>query len=488
MIGLGWDLFAPAPGGAMLGIAVVLTAAGYLALWFAERVAAPPRPEAIGTSSALRRDTPAVVNVMTHDGRLTAEGFRATMIDLAARGWLRILPPENDDEVSRVRPAAVAYDGDSLLPHERLVLQHTLARFTTDRAIPARHLAVDIRGQWWRRFRRLVHAEGRRSGVLTHRWTPQLIGGPIAVALLAALAWLSSRDGGEPGVAVVDSIERRYVSVVTLIALVVLVARIVRKLVDGEVTLTESGLAGAGRWLAVRRRLVQAGFGPMAPSSNDLGDRRLGYATAMGVGAGAAVELPLAREDHHLAWSSIGGVPRLVRIRYPWRPGYGTQPAIALAVGIVALFGGLAARRFFSDVARREAGESLYDRFTEQDWLISDVATGLAIVSVIPIVLGIWVAVAGAADTFNSIERTGVVLRTRRPAEVTPIPRAIMRRIERDRYTVYVALDDGRSDVVTAWRATERTAMPQDVDAVVRATPVLGYIRKATPIGHVLPE
>lgn len=488
MIGLGWDFFAPTPGGAMLGIAIFLTVCGYGALWFAARVAEPQRPEAMGTSSALRRETPAVVNVLTHGGRLTAEAMRATMIDLAARGWLRILPPETDDEVSRVRPAAVAYDGDSLLPHERLVLQHTLARFTTDRAIPARHLAVDVRGQWWRRFRRLVFAEGRRAGVLSRRWTPLLVAGPAVVTALAVFAWLASRDGGIEGTAVIDSVERRYVSILTLVAIVVLVVRVVRTVIDGEVTLTEAGLAAASRWLAVRQRLVAAGFGPMAPSANDLGDRRLGYATAMGMAEGAGVELPLAREDHHLAWSSIAGRARLVRIRYPWRPGYGMNPAIALVGGLITFFVGLRLRRLFDAVAREETWGSIYERFSEQDWLIADIATGLTILTVVPIVLGLWVAVAGAADTFNSVERTGVVVRTRRPAEVSPIPRPVLRRLERERYSVCVAVDDGRSDVITAWRATERTAMPQGVDATVRATPVLGHVRKSTPIGHVLPE
>ena len=488
MIGLGWDYFAPTPGGAMLGIAVFLTICGYAALWFAERTTAPPRPEPVGSSGALRREAPAVVNVLTHDGRLTAEGMRATVIDLAARGWLRILPPENDDEVSRVRPAAVAYDGDSLLPHERLVLQHALARFTTDRAIPARHLAVDVTGQWWRRFRRLVFAEGRRSGLLRQRWTLAMIAGPAAVTVFALIAWLASRDGGAAETAVVDSIERRYVSIATLVAIVVLIGRIVKKGIAGEVTLTESGAAATSRWLAVRARLVGAGFGPMAPSANDIGDRRLGYATAMGVGDGAAVELPLARDDHFRAWSSIGGHPRLVTIKYPWRPGYGMHPALALGVGLVAVFAGIRLRRLFANVAREQAWDSIYERFEEQDWLISHLATGLAAIMLIPVLLGLWIAVAGAADMFNTVERTGVVIRTRRPAEVSPLPRPIMKRLERDRYSVFVALDDGRSDVVTAWRATEKSAMPQDVDAVVRATPILGYVRKSTPIGHVLPE
>jgi hypothetical protein len=486
MIGLSWDFFAPTPGGAMLGIAVLLTAVAYGALWFAERMAAPKRPEAAGTSGTLRRESPAVVNVLTHDGTLTADGFRGTVVDLAARGWLRILPPEDDDEVSRVRPAAVAHDGDALLPHERLVQQHILARFTTDRAIPARHLAVDVTGKWWRRFRRLVYADGRRAGLLERRWTPILIAGPSVVALLALLAWSSSRDGGNQATAVVDSLERRYVSITVLIALLILLYRIVHRAVGGQVTLTEAGLAATGRWLAVRNRLVAAGFAPMAPSSNDIGDRRLGYAAAMGLAEGVAVELPLARDDHHLAWSAIGGAGRLVRIRYPWRPGYGLHPILALVGGLVAAFVAVRLRRLFSDVARGDAWRSLYDRFEEQDWLIGHIATGLTAVMIPPIVIGLWIALAGAADAFNTVERTGVVIRTRRPAEVSPLPRQVMRRLEGDRYNLFVALDDGRSDVITAWRTSEKGAMPQDVDAVVKATPLLGHIRKATPIGHVL--
>ncbi len=472
----------------MLGIAVVLTACGYTALWFVERMAAPPRPEPAGASGSLRREAPAVVNVLTHDCTLTAEGFRATVVDLAARGWLRILPPEDDDEISRIRPAAIAHDGDALLPHERLVQQHILARFTTDRAIPARHLAVDVTGSWWRRFRRLVYAEGRRAGLLKRRWTPTLIAGPAVIALLAVLAWNSARDGGDPSTAVIDSLERRYVALATLVAVLILIYRIGKRAFGVQVTMTEAGLDATGRWLAIRSRLVGAGFGPMAPSANDIGDRRLGYASAMGLAAGVTVELPLARDDHHLAWSAIGGAGRLVRIRYPIRPGYGLHPVAALIGGLAAVFVAVQLRRFFSDVARGEAWVSLYERFEEQDWLIVDIATALTALTIVPIVVGLWIAFAGAADAFNSVERTGVVIRTRRPAEVSPLPRSVMRRIEGDRYSIYVALDDGRSDVITAWRTTEKGAMPQDVDAVVKATPLLGHIRKATPIGHVLPE
>lgn len=487
MIGLGLDLFAPTPGGFALVLAILLTVGAHIGLTVFERFITPDRAEKLGSSGALRRESPAEVNLLVNDGELAAAGLRATIVDLAARGWVRILPPIDDDDVSRVRPAASAFDGDSLLPHERLALQHVLARFTTDHAIPARHLAVDIRGSWWRRFRRLVEDEARRNGLVRRRWTPVTLAAPAALAFFAFLAWFVSRDDGTD-VAVIDSIERRIISFTVLAGIAALVYRIARLATGGGVVRTDEGDKAAGRWVAVRERLVEGGFTLLAASAAELGDRRLAYATAMGVAQGANTELPMAREDHYRAWSAVGGEPRLVRVRYPWRPFYGTNPAIALAGGLIAIFVGIRLRRFFSDVAREEAWESLFERFEDQDWLIRDIATAIAILATVAIVVALWAAFAGAADMFNTIERTGVVLRARRPAEVSPLPRSVGRWFERDRYSLFVAIDDGSSDEVWAWRASERTAMPQGVDAIVRATPILGYIRKATPVGHRLPE
>jgi hypothetical protein len=60
--------------------------------------------------------------------------------------------------------------------------------------------------------------------------------------------------------------------------------------------------------------------------------------------------------------------------------------------------------------------------------------------------------------------------------------------LERDRFTIYMAVDDGADGTVVAWRSTERHAVPQGASAIVKATPVLGYVRKATPVGHRLPD
>ena len=479
-------VFAPAPSMVLLVLSALVVIAGFVALALIERQIAPPRPRAAGTAGALRGEPPGIVNMLTNDATLTAAGFRATVIDLAARGWLRVLPPDEEDELARVRPAATAFQGDSLLPHERLVLQHVLARYTSERAIPARYLAVDIRGSWWRRFNRLVTDEAVRRELLRRRWTWRDIGGPAVLAVLAVLVWWWSAASGDHSVAVIDSIERRVASVIVLIAAVVLVVRVVNRIRRPLLTHTDEGLSATERWLAVRARLVGADMASIAPSSMEPGDRRLAYATAMCLAEAASVELPLAREDHYRAWSSMGGEARLVRVRYPHRLGYGMEPFVAMAVGLVVTFAAIWAGRFFEDVARGEALDSLYERFPEQANLIADVATGLTALVWLPIIAGLLIAIGGAADGFATVHRTGIVLRARRPVEVSPLPTSLRRRLERDRYSLFIAVDDGTADTIQAWRCSERTAVPQGARATIAASPVLGHVRSATPVGHRL--
>lgn len=466
---------------------LLFVVAGFVAFDWQRRRVAPPRPEPAPQVDGLRRETPAVVNMLTNDSTVTAAGLRATVIDLAARGWLRILPPGDDDDLARVRPAAEAYDGDALRPHERLVLQHVIARFTTDRAIPARYLAVDVRGSWWKRFSKLVAEAARTDGLVTRRWQVGDVALPVAFAGAAAACWAFGMRGGAD-VAVIDSVERRLVSICLLVAVIVLFLRICRVIVRPTSTLTNEGVVATQQWLAVRQRLVRSGFGDLAPSAQEVGDRRLAYATAMCLAEGAAVELPLAREDPYRAWSSVGGTARLVRVRYPARIGYGLAPYLAIGLGIVVWLLGLRLRAWSDSVARGEGFDWIYEQLPEQDWLIADVATGLAFISFVPILVGLWLVVAGFADLFATVERTGVVLRARRPVEVSPLPRQMRRRLDGDRYRAFLAVDDGSNDTVVAWRATERTAVPQGARATVKASAVLGRVRSATPVGHRLSD
>ena len=486
---VGTGIFAPSFTVAWLWLGALCTVAFWLVFQRTREQLMPSRPHAEDRAGALRSDTPAVVNLLTNDATVTAAGFRATMIDLAARGWLRILPPEDDlEELARVRPAATAYKGDALRPHERLVLQHVMARFTTDRAIPARYLAVDIRGGWWKRFSGLVTDDAVQAGLIRRRWTPRDLLIPALLWTAGALCWIIAWSSGDEQVAVIDSVGVRIAGWTLALALVVGVVQVVRIQVRPEYTHTDDGIVATRRWLAVRDRLAGSGFADLAPSAIETGDRRLAYASAMCLADGAAIELPLAREDHHRAWSSVGGRARLVRVKYPARVAYGMAPFVAIGVGLVVCFLGLRLRSWSSDVARGEAFDWVYEQFPAQDWLIADVATGVTFLAFLPILVGLWMALAGAYDGFNSVERTGAVIRTRRPAEVSPLPRRLLRLLDRDKYRVYLAVDDGSADTIVAWKTGERHAVPQGARATVVATPALGHIQRTSPVGHVLVE
>ena len=236
---------------AWLWLSALCLAAAWLTFTRARERLLPPRPEPDELAGALRADTPAVVTLLTNDATVTASGFRATMIDLAARGWLRILPPEDDlEELARVRPAATAYHGDALRPHERLVLQHVLSRFTTDRAIPARYLAVDIRGSWWRRFSGLVLDEAVQSGLVRRRWGVSDLVMPGAVWAASAVCWLLARGTGDTDVAVIDSVSVRIAGWTLVVLLAAGLAVAVRLRLQPPYTHTDEGIRAA---LEIRR-------------------------------------------------------------------------------------------------------------------------------------------------------------------------------------------------------------------------------------------
>lgn len=483
---VGTGILAPAFATGWLWAATLCTASACAVFAYLRHRLAPPLPQPAPSTGALRAESPAVVNMLTNDASVTAAALRATVIDLAGRGWLRILAPDHDsDELARVRPAARAYVGDALRPYEYLVLQFVISRFTGDRPIPARFLAVDTRGSWWRRFAALVADDARQAGLIERRWSRRDVIVPGALVALAALCCAVAWSNGDTNVAVVDSAFTRIVSGMVVVALVGLAAELLRLCVlRPDWTHTIRGLGAAERWLAVRQRLDDAGFADRAPSTIELGDRRLAYATAMCLADKALEELPMAREDPRRAWSTVGGRTRLVRVRYPFWPGYGTNPWVALGGGVAAWFIGVRLRRWSTDVARGDALAGVSERLPEIDWLVVDLAIVVTFLAYVPILVGLWIALCGAADGLSSVERTGFVIRSRRPAEVSPLPRRARRWLERGRYHAYIAVDDGSTDSVTAWKTNERHMAPQGARATVLATRLLGHVRRVVPVGH----
>ena len=141
-------------------------------------------------------------------------------------------------------------------------------------------------------------------------------------------------------------------------------------------------------------------------------------------------------------------------------------------------------REMLGRVADGQLLESLVDRFPEHDDLVENVAEILATLMFIPMAWSIWAIVAGVVDTVSVTERVGVVVRARRPGRRHPIrqrpaaarrPRPLLGVPRRRRRDAARASPRG-------WPTSARQH-PQGAQARVRATPLLGHVRKSEPIG-----
>ena len=140
-------------------------------------------------------------------------------------------------------------------------------------------------------------------------------------------------------------------------------------------------------------------------------------------------------------------------------------------------------QQFLLDVARGDALGGIVEDFPDQADLIEDVALVLAAIAIVPLLWMVWLVIAGAFDLVSTIERQGVVVRARRPQRVVPFPRLLRPLARRDRFSLFIAVDDGRSDRVAPGCPTSARPCPRAPRARVKATPVLGYVRRSEPIG-----
>jgi hypothetical protein len=469
-------------------VAIVCAVVGWAVHVWAEWSTRGPRSEPHGEKRPRPVDgqtlePPAVVGLITNDFTAPQAAVTATAIDLAARGWIRL--SSSDGElvvVTRGKPA----HGDSLQPYEQQVLNHLASRAFNDvssaSTLALSHHRLDRR--WWFRFERGVAADAAARGLSSRRYTPIELAPPIGLAAVGVIAWwFAGRNGDE--VAIADSWLSRAIWIATLGVLALLGWVTASRALGGAQRPTEQGIERQNLWMGFRRRLVERipeHASVIAPPAQQ---QALAEACVMGVATNVLHELPAAPEHPRLAWSEAGGVPHLVRIRYPFRPGYGQHPLKLAGVGVVVVLVVRWLRGYLLEIGDGEALESLLDRVPGQVDLIRDIADVLAQVCWLPIVWGLWAVIAGVIDTIATRERVGMVVRAVRPTAVLPhlLVTVVKPFAERDRFSTYLAVDDGKRRTVWAWLANERSAAPQGAQARVRATPMLGYVKSSEPVG-----
>ncbi len=473
------------PSSGSLAVAMIAAVTGWVAHRWAERATAidPIDPDGDTKPAPVNgvHDTPAVVALLTNDFRVPRSAVTATALDLAARGWIRISVV--DDELAVVTRGQGSA-GDALRSYEQQVLNHLSSR-AFNGVISASTLAVSqhrLDRRWRLRFEGAVVDHARSVGWCRRRYDAVRVAPAAGAAAIGLIAWVISVTGGSDA-SFEDSWRPRALALAALVTLVALVWVTVERAVGTDQLPSGDGRERAAHWLGYRARLrarIPADATVLSPPAQQTA---LAVACVMGVAEHVHEQLPVAPEESRLAWSEAAARPRVVRVRYPVRPGYGQHPARVAVIGLVVLFVAWWVRGFLGRLADGRELSSLLDRVPGQIDLIERIASVLTVFCWIPIAWGVWSIAAGAIDLVATRERVGLVVRARRPVDVLPVAQMIRPLSDRERFSTYLAVDDGRRRTVVAWLATERTAAPQGAQARVRATPILGFVRSSEPVG-----
>jgi hypothetical protein len=349
------------------------------------------------------------VNFLTHGFRVTHDAVPATLIDLAARNVVDIEQRGVGVFYVRLRDA----DVQTLTSYERRVLDH-LRTSAHDGVVPAEALTTGPQHastRWMRGFVSGVVSDAQARGL-----SVEAVGGAIFTALTcaalipAAATWAAWEF--EAGVMV-------------FVAAFALLGWIKRQHPQRE---TPAGMEAASRWLGVRAELAENPvFATHSPLQVELWDRLLAYGAALGVASGASRPLPLGVESDTEAWTAYGGRWRRVRVTYPryWPPGWGADPLVALLLGL-GLVVAFALVLYTSADAFLDAG------------IFGAIPFG---VSCVAVVVGVALVVMAASDWRTAGEVTGPIIRLRTFGDD-------------DKSRHYVAVDDGESEVIRAWKVS----------------------------------
>jgi hypothetical protein len=393
----------------------------------------PNKPEPGPPTLELGPEPPAIANLLVHDFRVTHDALPATLIDLAARRLVEIEEREPGSYVCRLEKRS---DGE-LTSYESQVMELLHSR-ASGGIVPTEALTTGPSAEssrWWKGFRKEVVADAQQRGLCLdildgktfRRLTFAALGPAVVLGLLA---------GTTAGLV--------YWVVAFFLLGAVMTWHTQRD--------TPAGLAAASRWLGVRAKLADdEAFRTQAPIAVTLWERHLAYGAAFGLATAAVRAIPMGAESDHRAWSSYGGEWRAVRIRYPHLvpPGWGVHPLIVL------LRAGLA------------AAAAVVLLLLAND---ADIGSGYVALLVAVVAVAGFAVLRALVDLGSTREVTGQILRLRTYGSD-------------DDKRWYVAVDDGASATIRAWRIKPELYTPLRQYEVVTGTITrnLRYVRSIRP-------
>lgn len=413
-----------------------------------------PDVDASPPTSELTGESPALVNLLVNDARITGAAVPATLLDLAVRDLVDIEEYGDAEEiVIRLREHRSA---EGLAGYSLMVLEHLRAK-AANGIVRAEALTLGPEGtskSWMERFKKLLHAEAKSVGLTRPRWEGKMWRSLTVTGLLACLFLLVLSErydffwGGVffagAGALLVQGAVVQYFA---------------------QPQLNEAGVSSAARWLGVRRFLEDNDtFNEATPGAVALWDSYMSYGAAMGLANDALRHLPMGEEDDEDAWSAYSGDWRHVRVVYPrLRVVWGKSPLGAIWTGAImtAIGAGVV---YVGRYVHSSARTTLENEQDVADWIRLGALIAVAVAA--PLILwGVHTMLLGFLDLFTRRVITGQVIRLRSWVNS-----------KSGRW--YLAVYDGHQSKLRAWRIGPGTyAQFVQGDVVdVTISPRLGHV------------
>ncbi|GIG88113.1 DUF2207 family protein [Plantactinospora endophytica] len=457
-----------------LGLPVASLAGWTVVYWLARLLTRPATvPPAPATMELPGPESPAVVSLLVNRWSITVDAAEATLLDLAARGYLELRQAGPDPRESTVHPTGRV---DGLNSYERQVLDRVTER-AVGGTVPLTALAfADERraANWSAALGRAVVAEARQRGLIRRRFPRSLV---TALGVLGGIAGLGIAAGAHHYLfRVGDADQWVGVAVAFFVTTTILGGIAGRDMGERD---TPQGRAVAARWLGVRAWLVgHEAFAELPPAAVTVWARYLSYGAALGVTRVASQVVHLGLADRTRIWSAYGGRWRQLDVSYPHTlPRYGQSlgwPAVRAlgavwfgwsllgVVGPALVQGGSTPPADPDDVLGFLFGQWLtpWRQLSELD----PVTAGILLLGLVLLGYGGYTMIRVLVDLSTSGTVSGEVVWHQMWRFTTSENSS-----ERIPVNYYLVLDDGRSDRTRAWILPKEIAGRCELGDVVTA-------------------
>jgi hypothetical protein len=276
----------------------------------------------------LRKEPPALVNLLVNDLVLTADAATAVLLDLTVRGHFTISNSESGVESIDL---AVSRETPALKRYEQLVSElvcSVAAAFDADGAIELSKIKQFASTEtpksrtWWSAFRLSVVEDALRQGLVVRRCSQMMT--RILRGLAVALILISMLTLGRSGPRIADP-AGWAVGIFTVCASLSLIA--LAQVDRSELRFTKRGITAASHWLGSRSTMQHVGsFSELGPAAVNIWGTRMAYATALGVARETTRRLHLVNADDSDAWYVTNERWYHARTTVPAIPGWGLSP------------------------------------------------------------------------------------------------------------------------------------------------------------------